>query len=607
MSDTAVPAVAVPATPADTAAPRWPVRYVLFIAGLGGLLYGIDIGIIAGALPYLEATASHAWQLSSQQLGMVVAAVLLGSVLSSLFAGLLADLIGRRGVMLLAAVLFTASIPVMALASGYTPLLLGRLLQGVSGGLIGVVVPLYLAETLGPELRGRGAAMFQLLLTVGLMLAALIGLYHANAVDAAAEAARGLPIEEQTRLLFAAKDHAWRTIFWSCLLPGVVFCIGVPWLAESPRWLARRGRLDAARRSLRRSVPASQVESTLASIQAPVVAQAQGGRDPLLSRRYVVPFLLACVVLACTQATGINSVLAYAVNILNQAGLPGAAANRADVAIKLLNVLMTVVALLLVDRRGRRFLLRLGTAGICLSLLATAALFFQSERGRVDVQPLLQQAVVDDSLLLGPDPTLWSAFGDDADGRPLQLTVSYAYGGFRNVRTLRSDNPGDAELRIERAATVRPDGVVGGFFRRLHLNPFPDPVAAASAPLVIERARIGPVPSPAHGWAVATCILVFVAFFAVGPGVCVWLALSELMPNRIRSIGMSIALLINQVVSTAIAAVFLPTVGHHGYASMFLFWAGCTLLFFLVATFWLPETRGRTLEEIEAGFARQRA
>ena len=136
--------------PANADTPRWSIRYLLFIAGMGGLLYGIDIGIIAGALPYLEATASASWHLSSQQLGFVVAAVLLGSVLSSLFAGAVADLIGRRGAMLLAGVLFTLSIPVMALASGYLPLLLGRLLQGISGGLIGVVVPLYRAAWLSP-------------------------------------------------------------------------------------------------------------------------------------------------------------------------------------------------------------------------------------------------------------------------------------------------------------------------------------------------------------------------------------------------------------------------------------------------------------------------
>ncbi|WP_449466191.1 MFS transporter [Stenotrophomonas humi] len=592
------------ATPAADATPRWPVRYLLFIAGLGGLLYGIDIGIIAGALPYLEATASHAWQLSSQQLGFVVAAVLLGSVLSSLFAGLIADLIGRRGAMLLAGVLFTASIPVMALASGYTPLLLGRLLQGISGGLIGVVVPLYLAEVLAPERRGRGAAMFQLLLTIGLVLAALIGLYHAHAVDAAADTVRNMPLVQQAQELFAVKDHAWRTIFWSCLLPGVMFCAGVLWLSESPRWLVQRGRIDAARQSLQRTLPATQVESTLQQIQAPVVAQADGKRDRLFSRRYMVPFLLACVILACTQATGINSILAYAVNILNQAGLPGSAANSADVAIKLLNALMTVAALLLVDRKGRKFLLMLGSGGICMALLASAMLFFKAEQGRADVQPLLQHAVFDDRLQLDLDTAQWQQLaGARMHGQqPLQLTLSYSYGGFSDVRSLRSDNASDHQLNIQRDTTVRADSVIGSFFRRLHLNPFPDPSVAADAPLKIEQAWLGPVPTPAHGWAVAACILVFVAFFAVGPGVCVWLALSELMPNRIRSNGMSIALLINQFVSTTIAAVFLPTVGHYGYASMFLFWAGCTFVFFLVAAFWMPETKGKTLEQIEAHF-----
>jgi MFS family permease len=591
--------------PAAADAPRWPVRYLLFIGGMGGLLYGIDIGIIAGALPYLEATATASWQLTTQQLGFVVAAVLLGSVLSSLFAGAVADLIGRRGAMLLAGLLFTASIPVMALSEGYGPLLMGRLLQGISGGLIGVVVPLYLAEVLSPERRGRGAAMFQLLLTIGLVLAAVIGLYHAHSVDVATAAVAHLPGEGQQRLLFAVKDHAWRTIFWSCLLPGLVFTGGVMLISESPRWLVRRGRIDKARRALQRTVAPDEVEGTLARMQAPEAPASDGTavrRDSLLSRRYVWPFLLACLVLAFTQATGINSVLAYAVNILHQAGLPGAVANWADVSIKLLNALMTVVALVLVDRKGRKFLLMLGTGGITVALLCAALLFLRSEHGRLDVHATLQQQLVGDSLALPMDASQWRRLDGSAEGQPLQLTVSYSYGGFSNVRSLRSDNPVDTTLQIRREDAVSADSVIGAFFRRIHLNPFPDPAAAASAPLVIERAVIGPVPSPTHGWMVAGCILLFVAFFAVGPGVCVWLALSELMPTRIRSNGMSIALLINQFVSTVIAAIFLPTVGHHGYASMFFFWAGCTLLYFLVAAFLLPETKGKTLEEIEARF-----
>ncbi len=119
-------------------------RFLLLVAGLGGLLYGVDVGIIAGALPYLEATSG----LNAGQLSVVVAAVLLGSVISTLFAGLLADWMGRRLLMMLSGVLFVISIPVIALSHGYQPLVLGRLLQGVSAGLIGVVVPLYLAECL---------------------------------------------------------------------------------------------------------------------------------------------------------------------------------------------------------------------------------------------------------------------------------------------------------------------------------------------------------------------------------------------------------------------------------------------------------------------------
>src|ERR1700728_4610069 len=111
-------------------------RFLLLVAGLGGLLYGVDVGIIAGALPYLEATSG----LNAGQLSFIVAAVLLGSVISTLFAGMLADWLGRKWLMTISGVLFVLSVPVIALSKGYEPLVLGRLLQGVSAGLIGVVV-----------------------------------------------------------------------------------------------------------------------------------------------------------------------------------------------------------------------------------------------------------------------------------------------------------------------------------------------------------------------------------------------------------------------------------------------------------------------------------
>ena len=153
---------------------------LLLVAGLGGLLYGVDIGIIGGAYPYLEET-SH---FTAQQLSFIVAAVLLGSVFSTLFAGMLADWLGRKPLMMLSGLTFVVSIPVIALAPGYGSLFFGRLLQGVSAGLIGVVVPLYLAECLSATNRGKGTAVFQWLLTMGIVAAALVGIYFSYRVAA---------------------------------------------------------------------------------------------------------------------------------------------------------------------------------------------------------------------------------------------------------------------------------------------------------------------------------------------------------------------------------------------------------------------------------------
>src|SRR5271156_83181 len=217
-------------------------RFLLFVAGLGGLLYGVDVGIISGALPYLEATSG----LNAGQLSTVVAAVLLGSVISTLFAGALADWMGRRLLMTLSGVLFVVSIPMIALAHGYEPLILGRLLQGISAGLIGVVVPLYLAVGVSASSRGKGTGIFQWLLTLGIAAAAFVGMYFSFRVE---EVAR---LGDATRLI-AFKDTAWRSIFWVSLPPGVLFVIGSLMVSESPRWLFRRGKRDAAYAALLRS------------------------------------------------------------------------------------------------------------------------------------------------------------------------------------------------------------------------------------------------------------------------------------------------------------------------------------------------------------------
>ena len=576
-------------------------RFLLLVAGLGGLLYGVDVGIIAGALPYLEATS----RLNAGQLSIVVAAVLLGSVISTLFAGLLADWMGRRPLMILSGLLFVLSIPVIALSHGYGPLVFGRLLQGVSAGFIGVVVPLYLAECLAASNRGKGTGVFQWLLTLGIVSAALVGIYFSIRVDEVAKL--GDPEK-----LFAFKDAAWRSIFWVSLPPGVLFVIGSFLVAESPRWLFRRGKKEAALNALLRSRATEQAHSELREMEeiwAAEEAKSSAGqkvKESLLRRKYIIPFLLACVILACNQTTGVNSIIGYNTNILLQSGLSDVQAHWGYVLFTLMNFLFTIGGVVLVDRKGRKFLLSVGSAGIIVSLICTGALFRRTEKLRIDAREVVQTMVGGDqklSLLYNQKvaEALLSANGDAGrriSSGPTSLSIIYSYGDYRAAsQVVRSDDGAAKPVEIARENTVPANKVVGFFS-----NPFGDLDAARAAALKIENALITPVPKQQNGWLVALTLYIFVAFYAVGPGVCVWLALSELMPTRIRSNGMSIALLINQGFSTTIAAIFLPTVGKYGYATMFFAFAACTVLYFVTASVFLPETKGKTLEEIEAYF-----
>jgi MFS family permease len=573
-------------------------RFLLIVAGLGGLLYGVDVGIIAGALPYLQDTSGF----TGDQISFVVAAVLLGSVISTLFAGLLADWIGRRSLMAFSGVLFVISIPMIALSHGYGPLVFGRLLQGISAGLIGVVVPLYLAECLSASSRGKGTGIFQWLLTLGIVAAALVGAYFSARVNEVAK------LGDAARLL-AFKDTAWRGIFWVSLPPGILFVIGSFMVAESPRWLLRRGKKDGAYAALLRSRTTEQADLERAEMEEIIAAEkgkAAGtkAKESLLRRKYVIPFILACIILAANQATGINSIIGYNTNILLQSGLSDVAAHWGYVVFTIINFLVTFGGVVLVDRKGRKFLLSVGTAGIIVSMVWVGALFLRTENLRTDAKVAVQSMVKGDQTLAltfneaTAGKLLSSAESNAATDRPTSLVIIYSYGDFRAAsQVVRSNDAGAKPIEITRESCVPANKVVAFFS-----NPFGNLDASRQAPLKIDNALITPVPDSRNGWIVAITLFVFMAFYAVGPGICVWLALSELMPTRIRSNGMSIALVLNQAVSTTIAAIFLPTVGKYGYSTMFFGFAACTVIYFVTATWFLPETKGKTLEEIEAYF-----
>ena len=535
-------------------------RYLLIMAGLGGLIYGIDVGVIAAALPYIRNTSDY----SSMQLGFIVGAVLWGSVLSSLFAGSLAEFFGRKMIIIASAFCFFISIPVICLSGlfdggNFILLTVGRTLQGASAGLVGVVVPMYLAECLDSGSRGKGTGMFQLLLTIGLAFAAVIGLAVTGWVGDSDKVVKAAAIERNIVLFEQKVDSsnnpvfddknapvwvldevgqpkpkldkdgnkqadiskvdfakikswvpaeqlkgwatAWQTIFLFSAIPGLILFLGAFKLKESPRWLYRKGRIDDALASLAANNGEAKAREILDEMMASdkaaeeekaAIAKAAKG-DSLLQRKYIYPFLLAVVILACNQTTGINSVLNYTVDIFKATGMEGVFANFSDLAIKLMNVFMTVVACALVDRKGRKFLLKLGTAGIIIGLCGVATTFLLITKGVF-------------------------------------------------------------------AASMGTGVVATAFF------------------------------------------FMFIAFYAVGPGVCVWLALSELMPTRIRATGMSIAMIINQGVSAGIATIFPAWKDAWGFPAVFYCLAGFTVVYFIAAAFFLPETKGRTLEEIEKYF-----
>lgn len=698
--------------------------YLMVMAGLGGLLYGIDVGVIAAALPYIEKTSNY----SPQQLSLVVAAVLAGSVLSSLFAGMLAEWLGRKKVIIISALLFTLSIPVICFSNGeFSLLMAGRILQGASAGLVGVVVPMYLAECLDANSRGKGTGMFQFMLTVGLVFAALIGLITTVAIGAANVASE------------ASANTAWQVIFWCSAIPGVILFIGAFRLKESPRWLYRNGRDDeallalaanngdeAAREILQEMKDADAREAA----EKAAMAEAAKG-DSLLQRKYVIPFILAVVVLACTQATGINSVLNYSVKIFQQAGLEGETANHADLAIKIVNMLMTIVAVSLVDKKGRTFLLKMGTLGIIVGLAGVGVMFKMVEGNRAPVtdyvaQQLNKQLVTPSSqgtqLTVSVEDIVKNAAANNPEliengkvKEGVQLIVTYSQGtsdfqamaeyfdreaalkSLEGITVQKDDDGVDSEGKPNGEPNGTPDqenGVVyekpllelcaaeknkqatlytpninvdnarTSFIEKQQSNKKENKLSIADrinkgtlipvgktkaeikeiativqkmetnsdfiviAPdfeaspnfmdticfwsekptlgklkeVSIARAEVGMKPTSVTGWAVTAFFVVFIAFYAAGPGVCVWLALSELMPNRIRANGMAIALLINQAVSTTIAGTFLPWVGSAGYSGVFFWLAGFTVIYFITAAFFMPETKGRTLEEIEQYF-----
>jgi sugar porter (SP) family MFS transporter len=319
-------------------------RFVYVAAGfaaLGGLLFGYDTGVISGAVIFIR----RDFALATFPQELVVSMVLLGATVGAITGGRFADRLGRRLTLIGTSIVFTAGALICASAPSLAILVAGRVVVGLGIGLASTTVPVYISEVSPPEARGWQVSLFQLAITIGILLAYLVDYAF-------------------------AKSEAWRWMLGLAAVPGTILGVAMLFLAESPRWLAGHLNAESARAVLARIRGTRDVESELQDILGSLARADERGTWLDLLHHSVRPALIVGLGLAIfQQVTGINTVIYYAPTIIQAAGLPSASsAILATAGIGVVNTLMTIIAMLLIDRVGRRPLLLTGIAGMILSL-----------------------------------------------------------------------------------------------------------------------------------------------------------------------------------------------------------------------------------------------
>jgi len=427
------------------------------ISALGGMLFGYDIGVISGAILFIQKEFS----LSPGMEEIVVSSVLLGSLVGAVVGGILADRLGRRRLLILTALVFGLGAIGAALAPGTAWLLAARVVAGTAIGIASFVAPLYISEIAPVDIRGKLVSINQVALTSGIVISYLVDYAFAG-------------------------SQAWRWMFALAVIPAAAFGIGLIFIPNSPRWLVDRGHAEQARAVLKRIRGPEQVEGELSEIQHSV-AQQKGHWSELLSPLLRPAMIVGIGLAIAQQITGINTVIYYAPTIFRFAGLSSASvAILASVGVGVVNVVLTLVAMQLIDRVGRRPLLLVSLAGMSLSLFVLGLAF---------------------SL---------------------------------------------------------------------------------------------PQLSGSLGWIAVASLMVYVGSFAVGLGPVFWLMLSEIYPLRIRGRAMSVGTVANWSANLLVALSFLTLTQVLGKPATFWLYGVISIGAWFFAFFLVPETKGRSLEEIEA-------
>ncbi|MDB0689153.1 sugar porter family MFS transporter [Bacteroides xylanisolvens] len=342
--------------------------YLIFlsvVAALGGFLFGYDTAVISGTI----AQVTQLFQLDALQQGWYVGCALVGSIVGVLFAGILSDKLGRKLTMVISAVLFSTSALGCALSADFTQLVIYRIIGGVGIGVVSIVSPLYISEVAVAQYRGRLVSLYQLAVTVG-----FLGAYLVNyQLLAWAESGTQLSVDWLNKVFIT---EVWRGMLGMETLPAILFFIIIFFIPESPRWLIVRGKELKAVNILEKIYNSiTEAKSQLKETKSVLTSETRSEWSLLMKPGIFKAVIIGVCIAILGQFMGVNAVLYYGPSIFENAGLSGGDSLFYQVLVGLVNTLTTVLALVIIDKVGRKKLVYYGVSGMVLSLILIGLYF----------------------------------------------------------------------------------------------------------------------------------------------------------------------------------------------------------------------------------------
>ncbi|MGM0944263.1 MAG: sugar porter family MFS transporter [Bacteroidota bacterium] len=506
------------------------IRISLIVA-LGGFLMGFDASVISGVVKFIETE----FDLTKLQLGWSVASLTLTATLAMMVSGPLSDRFGRRKVLQVAAVLFAVSALGSAVAPDFLTLVIARMIGGFGVGASLILAPMYIAEIAPPSMRGRLVSFNQLNIVIGISVAFFTNYLILQLAESSTEWALSLGFQRWN----------WRWMLGLELLPAMLFYIGLFFVPKSPRWLVMKGQTDQALLIMSQFTETEnaqkQINDAIRSIHE------EKGKEKIMLTEFFKPsyrlmLLIGVVIAILQQITGINSVFFYAPMIFEQSGIGTDASFIQAILVGLTNLVFTILAILFIDRLGRRPLLLVGLAGIaiCMSLLAYG---FGSAR----------YELTQDALNMLPE---------EIDRNRLVPMIDQVYADDVSFKEALRDNLG------EKAALAFESNLITA---AINMNPT----------LILFG------------------ILGFVASFAISIGPVMWVLFSELFPIRIKGAAISFVGFLNSLVSYLVQQFFPWQLETLGSSTTFLIYGLFAALGLVFVWFIVPETKNKSLEELE--------